>query len=169
MAVIASLVLGADGSSTLGGSSDAITTLVDRERFLIRRRSSDALIIGGNTARNERYRRTPVPLVVVSRSQPEILEQNPLAHWWSVSPSEAVTRAQEEFGERISIEGGVALVSELLDAHLITQLELSITPHIGGANRVNHFELLAHFENVETNYVEETIFYTCTTPIMFPR
>ena len=166
MAVIASLVLGVDGSSSLMGSSDAITTPIDRERFLTRRRLSDAILIGGNTARNERYQRTPVPLIILSRTRPALLDQNPLAHWWHLSPLEAVVRAEQEFGSTISIEGGIALISELLDVGAISQLNLSITPNIGGEDRVDYPELLSHFEKVERNQADGTVFYTCTMPLM---
>lgn len=166
MAVIASLVLGSDGSSTLKGSSDEVTTPVDRQRFLARRRLSDAILIGGNTARNERYQRTPVPLVILSRTRPGLLEQNPLAHWWHLSPLEAVIRAQQEFGTTISIEGGIGLISELLDAGAISQLELSITPNVGGEDRVDYRDLISHFEKIEKSHLDETTFYTCTGPLM---
>jgi len=165
MSVIASLVLGADGSSTLLGTSDTVTTPIDRQRFLARRRDCNAILIGGNTARNERYQKTPVPLVVLSHTRPEILDQNPKAHWWTLSPVEAIARAQQEFGDTLSIEGGVAFISELLGAQLISQLELSITSHVGGEYKVDYLDLLSHFEKIETEELEATIFHTCTFPI----
>lgn len=169
MSVIASLVLGADGSSTFREDSEAITTPIDRQRFLARRRLSDAIVIGGNTARNERYQRTPVPVVVVSHSRPSLLDQNPQAHWWPLTPLDALSRAQIEFGSRISIEGGVAFVLVLLNAGAITQLELSITPHLGGENKVDYLHLLSYFEKVEMTRVDETLFYSCTVPLMLQR
>ena len=169
MAVIASLVLAADGSSTLAGTSDTVTTPIDRQRFLARRRSCDAILIGGNTARNERYERTPVPLVILSHARPDLLDKNPRAHWWSLPPTEAVARARWEFGSRLSVEGGIALVGELLEANLISHLELSITPHLGGENKVDYLDLLAHFEKIETEEIEGTIFYSCAFPITRPK
>lgn len=169
MAVIASLVLGADGSSTFLGTSDTVTTPIDRQRFLSRRRLCDAILIGGNTARNERYQKTPVPLVVLSHTRPEVLDENPKAHWWTLSPVEAVVRARREFGNTLSIEGGIAFISELLDAQLISQLELSITSHVGGEYKVDYLDLLAHFEKIQTEELEATIFHTCTFPIKTRR
>lgn len=166
MAVTATIVVGADGSSTLRGSSDSVTTPIDRQRFLIRRRHCDAILIGGNTARNERYQRTPVPLVVLSHTRPAILDKNAQAHWWALSPAEAVARARTEFGSNLSIEGGISFIAELLNAKLLTQLDLSITPHRGGENRVNVLELLSHFEKIQTDEEQGTIFHTCTLPIM---
>ncbi|HEY3293741.1 MAG TPA: dihydrofolate reductase family protein [Candidatus Nanopelagicaceae bacterium] len=169
MAVIASLVLAADGSSTLAGTSDTVTTPIDRQRFLARRRACDAILIGGNTARNERYERTPVPLVIISHTRPELLDRNSKAHWWTLSPVEAVARARWEFGSTLSIEGGIAFISELLAEGLISQLELSITSHVGGENKVDYLDLLAHFEKIETEEIEGTIFHSCTFPIIKPK
>lgn len=169
MAVIATLVLGADGSSTLNGTSDGISTQADRQRFLKQRRMSDCLIIGGNTARNERYTNTPVPVVVLSRSRPELIDQNPQAYWWKFTPLEALSRAKAEFGSKILIEAGISIISELLSQGAIPRLELSVTPFVGGENRVNPLDLLAYFKKIERTEIENTIFYTCTEPITLQK
>ncbi len=169
MAVIASLVLGADGSSSLRGNSAAISTPIDRERFLARRRRCDVIIVGGKTARADGYKATPVPLVIISHSRPDLLDVNPKAHWWMMPASEAIKRAQKEFGSTVSIEGGISMVSELLEAGEISQLELSISPHTGGENKIDREKLLKYFEKVEEELVVETIFYTCTEPVIKQR
>lgn len=163
MATVATLVLGVDGSTSLGGSSDGITSAVDRARFLARRRTSDCLIIGGNTARSERYQKTPVPLVILSRSLPDLISKNPLAHWWNLPPAEAVLRARAQFGIEILIEGGISIITELLDLGAIDQLELSVTQVSGGENRIEISELLRHFSHINKtrNQPEGTTFYSC--------
>ena len=166
MATVATLVIGTDGSTSLNGNSEGISSAVDRKRFLARRRESDCLIIGGNTARADRYAKTPVPLVILSRSRPELLAINPAAHWWNLSPADAIIRAQRDFGEEILVEAGIAIISELLSLGLIDQLELSVTAAQGGDNRITADELLHHFKHVERTLVDDTIFYSCTDPIM---
>lgn len=165
MKVTASLVIGSDGSTSLDGNSEGVTNLLDRHRFLARRRESDVILIGGNTARNDRYRKTPVPVVVLSRARPELLSQNPKAHWWNISPPAAVDRAKNQFGPAISVEAGVAIIAELLMHGLIDDLELSVTPMTGGENRVNPEELLKYFSSVTREEVDGTIFLSCTDPI----
>lgn len=165
MSVHATLVMGADGSTSFLGNSDGVTTPEDRAQFLTTRRQSDVIIIGGNTARHERYRRTPVPLVVLSRSYPEILRENPKAHWWDLSPAKAVRKAEKEFGPFIFIEAGVSMIRQLLSRGLISQLNLSVTPMSGGENRADLTELLSYFTVVEQKEKGDTIFYTCTKPI----
>ncbi|MDP1720396.1 MAG: hypothetical protein Q8L08_05285 [Candidatus Nanopelagicaceae bacterium] len=165
MSVHATLVMGADGSTSLLGTSDGVATPADRAQFLAARRQSDVIIVGGNTARHERYRRTPVPLVVLSRSYPEIVGENPKAHWWNLSPIEAVRKAEKEFGPLIFIEAGVSMIRQLLSLGLISQLDLSVTQMTGGENRADLTELLSHFTVVEQNERGDTIFYSCTKPI----
>ena len=63
-----SLVLGADGSLTKNGSSRALSSAGDRQRFLALRRECGAIVIGGETARAEPYERTPAPLIILSRT-----------------------------------------------------------------------------------------------------
>lgn len=165
MSVHATLVMGTDGSTSFLGSSDGVTTPADRTQFLATRRQSDVIIIGGITARHERYRRTPVPLVVLSHSCPDVIGENPKAHWWNLSPAEAIRKAEKEFGPFIFIEAGVSMIHQLLTLGLISQFDLSVTPMSGGENRVDLTELLSYFNVVERYEKDETVFYSCTQPI----
>ena len=165
MLVTASLVIGSDGSSTFHGNSEGVTSALDRQRFLARRRLSNVILIGGNTARNEGYKKTPVPVVVLSRSHPELLNQNPKAHWWNIPPVAAIARAKREFGPAISVEAGAAVISELLNHGLIDNLELSVTGATGGENRIGLQELLRHFRQVVEEEVDGTHFYSCKEPV----
>ncbi|MDP1711530.1 MAG: dihydrofolate reductase family protein [Candidatus Nanopelagicaceae bacterium] len=165
MSVHATLVMGTDGSTSFLGNSDGVTTPEDRAQFLATRRQCDVIIIGGNTARHERYRRTPVPLVVLSHSYPEIIGENSKAHWWNLSPAEAVGKAEKEFGPSVFIEAGVSIIRQLLSLSLISQLNLSVTPMSGGENRTDLTELLSYFNAVEHHEKADTIFYSCTQPI----
>lgn len=164
MTVQAMLVLGMDGSTSLGGNSAGITSPADQAQFLLKRRQGDVIIIGGNTARLESYRRTPVPLVVLSHTFPEIVNENPQAHWWNLSPLEAVQKAEREFGPAVIIEGGISLLRQLLSARAISRLDLSVTPISGGENRIDLTELLSHFKVVVESSSEKTLFYNCTEP-----
>jgi dihydrofolate reductase len=120
----------------------------------------DCILIGGNTARNEPYNRTPVPLVVISRSLVNPVQGNHLALFWNCSPVDAVEKARKLFGEKILIEGGISMINELIDHKVIDQLELSVTPAIGGEDRIDWEALLARFATVETYEVDGTHFYS---------
>jgi hypothetical protein len=64
--VAANLVIGADGSTTRGGSSRGLSFEADRQRFHQLRGEFDVILVGGNTARSEPYSKTPIPLIVLT-------------------------------------------------------------------------------------------------------
>ena len=158
MAVFASLVVGADGSTAKGGNSRGITSGVDRTAFLTRRRSADFLLIGGETARVEPYHRTPVPVVISSRSMINSLADNRLAHWWNLSPTEALVKGMKKFGENVLVESGPSLVNELLINNVLDGIYLSITSVTGGENPIDVAALLENFTEIDREEVEGTKF-----------
>lgn len=160
--IIATLVVGSDGSTAKDGTSRGVSSTADRARFLERRRHVDAILIGGNTARSEPYRKTPVPVVVISSSMINSLADNRQAYWWNASPSEAIERAQRLFGPTILIEAGTSVILELLVLGIIDRLELSVSTVTGGEGRIDIKELLGHFTSVESEVESETTFYTAT-------
>jgi len=137
VSVVATLVVGSDGSTSKESRSAGVSSPADRQVFLQRRREVDCIIVGGNTARHEPYNRTPVPLIVISRSLVNPVQGNHLAHFWNCSPKQAVEKAQKQFGDKILIEGGVTMINELIDQSIIDELELSVTPASGGQDRVD--------------------------------
>ena len=160
MSVVATLVVGQDGSTSLNGRSAGVSSAKDRQTFLQRRREVDVIIIGGNTARAEPYNKTPVPLIVISRSLVNPVQGNHLALFWNCSPVDAVSKARRLFGEKILIEGGISMINELIENKMIDQLELSVTPVTGGENLIDWKELLAKFANYSSTEIEDTVFYS---------
>ena len=160
--IIATLVVGSDGSTAKDGTSRGVTSTLDRARFLERRRQVDAILIGGNTARTEPYRKTPVPVVVISTSMINSLADNRQAYWWNASPSEAIERARRLFGSTILVEAGTSIILELLSLNLIDRLELSVTTVTGGEDRIDIQQMLSHFTSVTSENEGETTFYTAT-------
>ena len=136
MIILANLVLGSDGSTTLDGSSKSLSSAEDRKRFHELRAQASAILIGGNTARNEPYAETPVPLVVISRSGdlPESVRSNPKVHIWQLDPISAVHKAADQFGGNILVEAGMSLIQELLIANKIDELYLTLSQKSGGEN-----------------------------------
>lgn len=159
MATIATLVLGQDGSSTYAGNSLGLSTDADRARFLTRRRSADCILTGGKTARLEGYGSTPVPLVILSRSEEIIRPENPLAKQWNRSIAAAITEIRSQFGDAIMIEGGVNFLKAALDAGVVDQIEISITPITGGENKfkwkslTHDFKLTKEEELIDTKFI----------------
>jgi riboflavin biosynthesis pyrimidine reductase len=163
MSVFASLVVGADGATTKDGSSRAISSGIDRSSFLARRRAVDFIFIGGQTARTEPYHRTPVPVVVASRSLINALADNRLAHWWNLSPSQAIEKGIKKFGPNVLVESGARMLERLLSANLLDGIYLSVTDVTGGEDLINFEELLKHFATINRQVIDDTIFIEART------
>ncbi len=163
MAVFASLVVGADGSTTKDGNSRGIASGIDRSTFLARRRSADFLFIGGQTARTEPYHRTPVPVVVASRSMINALADNRLAHWWNLSPTAALAKGVKKFGGNVLVESGPSIIVELLSSKALDGIYLSITSITGGENPIDISSFLAKFVEVNRQEIEGTEFIEART------
>ena len=162
MSTIATLVVGRDGSTTKDATSRNISSSADRATFLNRRRQVDVIIIGGNTARNEPYSRTPVPLIICSRSSINPVAENENSQIWNCSPDEAIDKARKVFGENILIEGGSRMIVELVENQKIDQLELSVTEVIGAENILDWQLLLSKFKHVEMQQIEDTQFFSAS-------
>ena len=160
MSVVATLVVGSDGSTSKESRSAGISSPEDRRVFLQRRREVDVIIVGGNTARHEPYNRTPVPLIVISRSLVNPVQGNHLALFWNCSPVKAVEKARTLFGEKILIEGGISMINELLEHKKIDQLELSVTPATGGEDTIDIQQLLSYFSQIDKREESGTVFYS---------
>ena len=158
MSVFASLVVGADGSTSKNGSSSGISSGVDRRTFLVRRRNADFILIGGQTARTEPYHRTPVPVVVASRSMINALADNRLAHWWNLSPVKALEKGAKKFGPNVLVEAGPRIINELIKARVLDGIYLSITSVTDGEDLINVEDLLSNFTSVQRDEIQGTCF-----------
>lgn len=158
MTVTVTLVSGSDGSTSKGGNSAGVSSAADRTSFLARRRAADCILIGGNTARTEPYQRTPVPVVVISRSLINPLANNRLAHCWNLTPVKALDRAIKTFGPNVHVEAGASIIDELLSAGRVDALELSITEVLDGEDKVDLAKLLSYFSQQNEKTVDGTRF-----------
>ena len=162
MTVTVTLVSGSDGSTSKGGNSAGVSSAADRTSFLARRRAADCILIGGNTARTEPYQRTPVPVVVISRSLINPLANNRLAHCWNLTPVKALDRAIKTFGPNVHVEAGASIIDELLSAGRVDALELSITEVSGGEDKVDLAKLLSHFSQQSEKIADGTRFISAS-------
>lgn len=160
MSIVATLVVDRDGSTSKESRSAGVSSAADRQVFLQRRREVDCIIIGGNTARHEPYNRTPVPLVVISRSLVNPVQGNHLALLWNCSPAQAIEKARAQFGDKILIEGGISLINELIEKKILDGIELSVTTATGGDHRIDWEQLLTNFKHCKSREVDGTTFYS---------
>ncbi|MFM1975120.1 MAG: hypothetical protein RL524_1107 [Actinomycetota bacterium] len=125
MTVIASLVVGSNGAASLHGSSRALSTPADRERFLARHQGASAFIIGKKSAAIESYAKSQVPIFS--------------------DLGEITRRIDERIPGNIVVEAGPSLLLALIGAGVIEILELSISPIEGDGDFLSIEDLLAPF------------------------
>ena len=152
--VLANLVVAQDGSTSAGGSSIGLTTQRDRARFHQLRSTADLIIVGGATARLEPYEKTPVTLLVITRSELSgRAASNPLARAFNGTISEAVTNATG----RILLECGRTLLLQAIQDNLVDELHLTQVAGTPGENIIDLEILLANFEEDSREiYPQET-------------
>jgi riboflavin biosynthesis pyrimidine reductase len=163
MAVYATLVIGSDGSTSKNGTSREIASGADRSEFLARRREVDFILIGGQTARCEPYHRTPVPVVVASRSMINSLADNRNAYWWNCTPLEALERGMKKFGDNVLVEAGASIIFELIQARALDGIYLSVTPQSGGVEKIDYRQLIENFSEISMRNFEDTKFIEAKT------
>ncbi|HEY4898464.1 MAG TPA: dihydrofolate reductase family protein, partial [Candidatus Nanopelagicaceae bacterium] len=130
----------------------------DRQRFHQLRQEFDAILIGGSTARNEPYKKTPVPLIVLSHTElPLNIAANPLAVHWNLSIAEAIPQAAHIYGDLL-IEAGPRLVREALSAGLVTELFLTISKSASDENPVDIAELTRGAVEISREESSEGVF-----------
>ena len=139
--VAANLIVGRDGSTSLGGSSAGLSFPADRQRFYELRQEFSAILIGGHTARNEPYANTPLPLIVITHEPlPARLQRNSKAMAWDLPLATAVARAEDQFGDLL-FECGPALLRQAIAEGLIHELYLTIAEKSGGEGAIDLSEL----------------------------
>jgi riboflavin biosynthesis pyrimidine reductase len=154
MALIASLVVGANMATAAGGSSQKLSTPPDRARFLALHRSARAIITGKQSAASEDYSLTEVPIFILSRS-PEPLHL-PSPHMQQIfiddNLREVIQEIKLEIEGDIVVEAGPQLLRALVDCGLVEILQLSLSPIDGDEHFIDVDTLLKDFsiENDET-------------------
>ena len=148
----ANLIVGADGSTTLAGSSTGLSTDEDRRRFHELRSKNDLILIGGNTARREPYKRTPIPLYILTHTKVRLQPKNQLVKQFALSPAQMINQLRSSFnpdqGEPINllVEAGAALLKPMIEEGLIDHLYLTVNLEKTGDNKISITELTKSFE-----------------------
>jgi riboflavin biosynthesis pyrimidine reductase len=163
MTVIASLVVGSNGASSLEGRSHGLSTQADRARFLARHRSASAFIIGKKSAAIESYSASRVPIFIFTRSTERLNLPHPLMQQVTVDRNLAeITQLIDlRIEGDIVVEAGASLLAALIDVGVIEILELSISPIAGDGDFINLTELLSSFEILSDLDVDGTRLLEC--------
>lgn len=156
--VTANLIVGKDGSTSKSGSSIQLSTQEDRVRFNALRLKNDLILIGGNTARREPYKRTPIPLYILTHTKVRLQPKNQLAKQFSLSAKEMIAEIGNKFesgkeGINLLVEAGPSLLTQMISDSLIDQLYLTVNLDLTGDNQISISDLTSSFELVESEMV----------------
>ena len=152
--VSANLIVGVDGSTTANGSSIGLSNDEDRQRFHQLRGESDLILIGGNTARREPYKRTPIPLYILTHSKVKLQPKNQLAKQFQLTPKQLLEEVGGKFESsselpiKLLVEAGPKLLLEMITQSLVDYLYLTVSLNKKGENRVDINELTKDFRLV---------------------
>lgn len=156
----ANLIVGSDGSTTANSSSIGLSTDEDRLRFKQLRSKSDLILIGGNTARREPYKRTPVPLYILTHAKVRLQPKNQLAKQFSMGIADLFSEISNNFPPteitspiNLLVESGPILLKEMIELSLINHLYLTINLEKSGENKISIEELTATFKLVSNERV----------------
>ena len=156
--VTANLIVGKDGSTSISGSSTPLSTQEDRERFQALRLKNDLILIGGNTARREPYKKTPIPLYILTHTKVRLQPKNQLAKQFSLSAKELISEIGSKFESgkeviNLLVEAGPGLLTQMISDSLIDQFYLTINLELTGDNQISIVDLTRSFELVENEIV----------------
>lgn len=156
--VTANLIVGKDGSTSISGSSTPLSTQEDRERFQALRLKNDLILIGGNTARREPYKRTPIPLYILTHTKVRLQPKNQLAKQFSLSAKELISEIGSKFESgkeviNLLVEAGPSLLTQMISDSLVDQFYLTINLELTGDNQISISDLTRSFELVESEIV----------------
>ena len=156
----ANLIVGSDGSTTANNSSIGLSTDEDRLRFQQLRSKSDLILIGGNTARREPYKRTPVPLYILTHAKVRLQPKNQLAKQFSMGIADLFSEISNNFPPteitspiNLLVEAGPVLLQEMIDLALINHLYLTKNLEKNGENKISIEKLTAPFKLVTSERV----------------
>lgn len=140
--VVLSMISTADGATAIDGNSAKLGGPADREVFLHLHRSADCVLVGAQTIRQDSYSPLPAHQKLVVLSHSGDLGANTQA-LLDAGNTQIVTGDVHKVvhdlpGNICVLEGGPQLNSQMLQAHLIDEICLTIAPlFVGGStNRI---------------------------------
>ena len=156
MSVIATLNVGANGATSLGGSSTPLSTAADRQRFLALHRRAGAYVVGRNSAASELYTSSEIPLLILSRSAVDQRAQGQEFIDTSEGLQSAMREIKAKYPAPIVVEAGPTLLTSLVSQGCIEELELTLSPISGDGNFINVVELIAQFTIISDEPIDGT-------------
>ena len=141
---MANILLARNLATSLGGSSRDLSPKSDRIRFRQIRTLAKAILIGGQSYRNEPYSKLSLPLYISSRTLNEGAAGNKFI--FNQDPAWLINRALLEQGFPVLIEGGVNFISNLISESLIDLLYITRVNQDGDGHFFDESQLLKNYQ-----------------------
>ncbi len=141
---MANILLARNLATSLGGSSRELSPKSDRIRFRQIRTLAKAILIGGQSYRNEPYSKLSLPLYISSRTLNEGAVGNKFI--FNQDPAWLINRALLEQGYPVLIEGGVNFISSLIAESQIDLLYITRVNQDGDGHFFDESNLLKNYQ-----------------------
>ena len=153
---MANILLARNLATSLGGSSRALSPKSDRIRFHQIRTLAKAILIGGQSYRNEPYSKLSLPLYISSRTLNEGAVGTKFI--FNQDPAWLINRALSDQGYPVLIEGGVNFISNLISESLIDLLYITRVNQDGDGHFFDESQLLENYERQSTEIIDGASF-----------
>jgi len=153
---MANILLARNLATSLGGSSRELSPKSDRIRFHQIRTFAKAILIGGQSYRNEPYSKLSLPLYISSRTLNEGAVGNKFI--FNQDPALLINRALLEQGYPVLIEGGVNFISSLIAESLIDLLYITRVNQDGDGHFFDESDLLKNYERQSIEIIDGVSF-----------
>ena len=153
--VLANMVIGANGATSLNHDSAELSSPADRKRFHEIRKMSTALVVGGNTFRREHYSKAPMPVYVATQTP---TSSTSTSIFIVAAPEIVVRKALEESNGAVLIEGGIRFIAPLLAKGVIDRLFLTRSPISGDGDFFDFENLHRNYQLDSSNKVDDVTF-----------
>ena len=153
---MANILLARNLATSLGGSSRALSPKSDRIRFHQIRTLAKAILIGGQSYRNEPYSKLSLPLYISSRTLNEGAVGNKFI--FNQDPAWLINRALLEQGYPVLIEGGVNFISSLIAESQIDLLYITRVNQDGDGHFFDESQLLENYQRQSIEVIDGASF-----------
>ena len=153
---MANILLARNLATSLGGSSRALSPKSDRIRFHQIRTLAKAILVGGQSYRNEPYSKLSLPLYISSRTLNEGAAGNKFI--FNQDPAWLINRALLEQGYPVLIEGGVNFISNLISESLIDLLYITRVNQDGDGHFFDESQLLKNYQRQSIEFIDGASF-----------
>ena len=153
--VLANMVIGANGATSLNDDSAELSPPADRKRFHEIRKMSTALVVGGRTFRLERYSKAPLPVYVATQTP---TPSTSTSFFFVADPEIVVRKALEDSKGPVLIEGGIRFIAPLLAKGVIDRLFLTRSPISGDGDFFDFENLHRNYQLDSSNKVDDVTF-----------